>query len=78
MKGTPTTTSVLAGMGPAPLNSPMSFSSEAMVPLDFQLPPMRYLRVFSGAGLPVEEPEGREQAEAKDMVALYISFIAFL
>ncbi len=61
------TTSALAGMGPAALKSETSCSREAMVPLHFQLPPMRKVRVPSGAGEPVVAPSGREQDAAKDM-----------
>lgn len=71
MKGHPMTTSALAGMGPAALNSSMSFSRDATVPLDFQLPPIRYLRWPSGAGVPVEEPTGRAQEEAKVIMILF-------
>lgn len=70
MKGTPITTSAFAGMGPAALKSAMIFSQEATVPLDFQFPPRRYLRVPSGAASPLEEPAGREQLSANAMVEI--------
>ena len=40
--GTPTTTSTHAGIGPASFNVFTSFSTLSLVPLHFQLPPMRY------------------------------------
>lgn len=68
MNGTPITTSALAGIGPAPLNSEIIFSHDATVPLAFQLPPRRYVRVPSGAADPFEDPAGRLQDEAKVMM----------
>ena len=72
MKGTPMTTSEFAGMGPAALNSAMIFSAEATVPLHFQFPPRRYLRVPSGAASPLEEPAGREQVSANAMFEIRV------
>lgn len=72
MKGTPITTSALAGMGPAALKSEQIFSTEATVPLAFQFPPRRYLRVPSGASAPLEAPAGREQLSANAMIEIEV------
>ena len=70
MKGQPITTSALAGMGPAALNSPMIFSQDAMVPLAFQFPPSKYVRVPAAAGEPLEELSGRESVEKAMVVGM--------
>lgn len=51
-------TSTFAGMGPALLNSLISAASDAVVPLHFQFPPMRYCLSPSPARSPTELPLG--------------------
>mmetsp|Transcript_2455 Transcript_2455/g.1521 ORF Transcript_2455/g.1521 Transcript_2455/m.1521 type:complete len:216 (+) Transcript_2455:429-1076(+) len=58
MYGAQIATSTLAGIGPASLKVLTSSATDAMVPLHFQFPPMRYVRSPSAAGSPTDNPFG--------------------
>jgi len=67
-------TSTFAGIGPALLNVLISSVSDSVVPLHFQLPPIRYCLSPSAAGSPVELPLGLLCVMLETILSVSLSF----